>query len=175
MNSLPGECHPEHVTKGNQRQRLTAAQHLDKGEDRHHQQHRPEERFVDFFHGHFREALVDQLLGGFHAAPQHPEQRQVLQKARCDASQGQQAGVDEERRRHDQMGQAGDQGAAEFALDPGFAAKGGNEQTHLDEHGTALQIAQPGGGFRRDLRDHEPLSRKLLRMVWLAFSGELTS
>ena len=91
---------------------------------------------------------MDQLLGGFHAAPQHPEQRQVLQKARCDASQGQHAGADEKRRRHDQMGQAGDQGAAEFALDPGFAANGGNEETRLDEHGTALQIAQPGGGFK---------------------------
>ena len=76
---------------------------------------------------------------------------------------------------NNEMVKAGDQWAIELALEPGFAANGRDEQAHLKEHGTPLQIAQPGCGFRRDLRDHEPLSRKLLRMVWIAFSGELTS
>jgi len=170
-----GECHPEHVTEGNQRQRFPAAQHLEKGEDRQHQQNGPEERFIDFFHRHFGEASVDQLLGGFHAAPQHPKQRQILQEARCDARKGQNCGDHEQHRRHNRVVEAGDQGAAELSFDPGFAADGCDEQSHLEEHGTALQIAQPGGRFRGDLRDHEPLSRKLLRIFCVDSSGELTS
>ena len=83
-----GECHSEHITQRNQRERFPASQHLEKGEDRHHQKHRPEEGFVDLLHGDFGEAAEDQLFGGLHAAPQHPEQRQILKKACCDASEG---------------------------------------------------------------------------------------
>ncbi len=88
-----GERHSENIANGNQRQRFPASQHLEKGEDRHHQQHRPKEGFIDLFHRNFGEPAEDQLLRGLEAAPQHPEQSQILQKARRDADQGQNCGT----------------------------------------------------------------------------------
>ena len=73
------------------------------------------------------------------------------------------------------MGQAGDQGAAELAFESGFAADRCNEQAHLEQNGSTLQIAQPSGGFRRDFGDHDSLSRKLLIIIWVDSAGELTS